>query len=209
VLATHGLLDTLTDGGRGVALLWPFSLERYFAPWQPIPVAPIGPRLFAPDGWRLMAHEAVLFLPIWLIAAWPRLGKAFARWGDFWFCVALLCAAAALRPRTAVFWAGMALAALSVPPWIVARWQLGAAFAVKARAETLVTHGLYAKVRHPIYVFGLLAYFGALLALQVWPVLVAWLALTPVELIRARREDRVLEAAFGDEYRRYRSSTWI
>ena len=25
VVASHGLLDTLTDGGRGVALLWPFD----------------------------------------------------------------------------------------------------------------------------------------------------------------------------------------
>ena len=43
VLASHGLLDTLTDGGLGAALLWPFSLTRFFAPWRPIPVAPIGP----------------------------------------------------------------------------------------------------------------------------------------------------------------------
>jgi inner membrane protein len=42
VLASHGLLDTFTDGGLGCALLWPFDLTRYFAPWRPIPVAPIG-----------------------------------------------------------------------------------------------------------------------------------------------------------------------
>src|SRR3954470_24942868 len=41
VLASHGLLDTMTDGGLGAALLWPFSLVRYFAPWRPIPVAPV------------------------------------------------------------------------------------------------------------------------------------------------------------------------
>src|SRR5438094_142533 len=38
VLVSHGLLDTLTDGGLGVALFWPFDLTRYFAPWRPIPV---------------------------------------------------------------------------------------------------------------------------------------------------------------------------
>jgi inner membrane protein len=31
-VASHGLLDTFTNGGRGVALLWPWSSERYFAP---------------------------------------------------------------------------------------------------------------------------------------------------------------------------------
>lgn len=39
VLASHALLDTLTDGGLGCALLWPFDLTRYFAPWNPIPVS--------------------------------------------------------------------------------------------------------------------------------------------------------------------------
>jgi len=72
VVATHGLLDTLTDGGKGIALLWPVSNERFFAPWRPIPVAPIGLRIFSPDGLGLMAHEALLFLPLWLVAIWPR-----------------------------------------------------------------------------------------------------------------------------------------
>jgi len=72
VMATHGLLDTLTDGGLGVALLWPFSNARYFASWRPIPVAPIGPRLFAARGIQLMLHECILFLPFFLIGFWPR-----------------------------------------------------------------------------------------------------------------------------------------
>jgi inner membrane protein len=40
--ASHGLLDTLTDGGLGVALLWPVSDARLFAPWRPIAVSPLG-----------------------------------------------------------------------------------------------------------------------------------------------------------------------
>jgi inner membrane protein len=72
VVASHGLLDALTDGGRGVALLWPFTADRYFAPWRPIPVAPIGPRIFSRAGFSLMAYEALLFAPLWLLAAWPR-----------------------------------------------------------------------------------------------------------------------------------------
>lgn len=40
--ASRGILDTFTNGGRGVALLWPFSSERFFAPWQVIEVSPIG-----------------------------------------------------------------------------------------------------------------------------------------------------------------------
>jgi inner membrane protein len=72
VMATHGLLDTLTDGGLGVALLWPFSDARYFAPWRPIPVAPIGRRLIEAPGLKLMLYECVLFLPALLVGLWPR-----------------------------------------------------------------------------------------------------------------------------------------
>jgi inner membrane protein len=68
VLASHGLLDTMTDGGLGAALLWPFSLARFFAPWRPIPVAPIGPDFFTPDGAMIALTEVALFLPLWLVA---------------------------------------------------------------------------------------------------------------------------------------------
>ena len=38
---THPLLDMLTDGGRGVMLLFPISAERLFFPWRPIRVSPL------------------------------------------------------------------------------------------------------------------------------------------------------------------------
>jgi hypothetical protein len=38
---THPLLDMLTDGGPGVVLLFPFSIERFFFPWRPIRVSPL------------------------------------------------------------------------------------------------------------------------------------------------------------------------
>jgi len=39
--ASHGLLDSMTDGGLGVAFFAPFSDTRYFMPWRPIAVSPI------------------------------------------------------------------------------------------------------------------------------------------------------------------------
>lgn len=39
---SHPLLDMLTNGGRGCALWWPFSLDRIFFPFRPIQVSPMG-----------------------------------------------------------------------------------------------------------------------------------------------------------------------
>src|SRR5215212_7759239 len=40
--ASHAALDMLTNGGLGVALFAPFSGERYFFPFRPVQVSPIG-----------------------------------------------------------------------------------------------------------------------------------------------------------------------
>ncbi len=71
VAVSHGVLDALTDGGRGIALWWPFSGDRVFASWRPIPVSPIGLRAFSPRGVAVMAREAVLFLPLFIVGLWP------------------------------------------------------------------------------------------------------------------------------------------
>jgi len=42
VTASHAFLDSLTNGGLGVAFFAPFSNQRYFLPWRPIEVSPIG-----------------------------------------------------------------------------------------------------------------------------------------------------------------------
>ena len=72
VAASHPLLDTLTDGGLGMALLWPFSRERFFAPWRPIPVAPIGPAFFSRRGLMVTLAELAMFSPLLVYALWPR-----------------------------------------------------------------------------------------------------------------------------------------
>lgn len=72
VASTHGLLDTLTDGGLGIALLWPFSNQRYFAPWTPIPVAPIGARMLTTRGLHVVITEALQFAPLLAWSLWPR-----------------------------------------------------------------------------------------------------------------------------------------
>jgi protein-S-isoprenylcysteine O-methyltransferase Ste14 len=93
--------------------------------------------------------------------------------------------------------------------WFVARWQLGKAFSVTAQARHLVTQGLYSKIRHPIYVFGTLAFLFVVLALQGWPGLIIWAVVIMIQVARLKREERVLAETFGAEYTAYRSSTWF
>jgi len=58
--ASHGLLDALTNGGRGVALLAPFDNTRYFFPWTPIKVSPIGiERFFSDRGLQVILSELI------------------------------------------------------------------------------------------------------------------------------------------------------
>ncbi|WNG40530.1 metal-dependent hydrolase [Archangium violaceum] len=71
-LGSHGLLDAMTTGGLGAALLWPIDNLRYFFPLRPIPVAPIGARMLSARGLYVVMVELVLFLPFWAYALWPR-----------------------------------------------------------------------------------------------------------------------------------------
>jgi inner membrane protein len=72
VVASHDVLDTMTDGGLGCALLWPLTNHRYFAPWRPIPVAPIGLHFLSGEGLRVAAAELLMFLPLVVYGVWPR-----------------------------------------------------------------------------------------------------------------------------------------
>jgi protein-S-isoprenylcysteine O-methyltransferase Ste14 len=112
-------------------------------------------------------------------------------------------------PRDVLWYAGLCLSGVSAVLWFLARKQLGDAFSGRPEAHHLVTHGLYSKLRHPIYVFGGLAYLGALLALLGWSALIIGLVMALIEAGRARREERVLAQTFGPDYEAYRSRTWF
>ncbi|NBD12590.1 metal-dependent hydrolase [Corallococcus silvisoli] len=71
-VGSHGILDTLTDGGLGAALFWPFSHARVFAPVRPLPVAPIGAGMLSARGLYVSGVEFLAFLPAWIYALWPR-----------------------------------------------------------------------------------------------------------------------------------------
>ena len=59
VTASHGLLDAMTNGGLGVAFFSPFENSRYFLPWTPLQVSPIGRGFFTADGIEVLTSEAL------------------------------------------------------------------------------------------------------------------------------------------------------
>jgi inner membrane protein len=76
VTISHAILDAFTNGGLGVALLWPLSTERFFAPWRVIQVSPIGAHFFSARGSKVILSE--LFW-VWLPCVMLYAGLLFAR----------------------------------------------------------------------------------------------------------------------------------
>ncbi len=76
--ASHPLLDAMTSGGLGVALAWPWSEHRFFAPWRPIRVSPFAPQFFSARGLAtLMSELRWVWLPLaGAVVAWKLIQPA-------------------------------------------------------------------------------------------------------------------------------------
>lgn len=75
--ASHGLLDMCTNGGLGIAFLWPFAHERYFLPWQFIQVSPLAmDKVLSARGLQVMYSElSWVWLPCSLLACTLGAGR--------------------------------------------------------------------------------------------------------------------------------------
>lgn len=112
-------------------------------------------------------------------------------------------------PWTPARIAGVVIGLPSLALLVLARIQLGGSFSVRPKAQALVTHGLYSRIRNPIYLFGALAIAGIFLYINQPLYLWFFVVLIPLQIYRVRQEGKVLEARFGDEYRQYKSGTWF
>ena len=105
--------------------------------------------------------------------------------------------------------AGLAIVVPALLLLVIARLQLGSAFSVRPKASTLVTSGLYSRIRNPIYVFGSLFVVGLSILIGFPWLLLILVPIIPMQIWRSRKEAAVLEAKFGDEYRTYKQKTWF
>ena len=114
-------------------------------------------------------------------------------------------------PRDAARWIGLALSLTGLTGVMLARYTLGRSFSITAKAVALVTTGIYSRIRNPIYVSGMIFLIGLIVMVRriASGLVLLIIIVVPMQIIRARREARVLEAKFGDAYRQYRSRTWF
>jgi protein-S-isoprenylcysteine O-methyltransferase Ste14 len=112
-------------------------------------------------------------------------------------------------PWTPMRIAGVVIVLPSLPLVVLARIELGSSFSIRPKAQSLVTHGLYSRIRNPIYLFGALVVVGVLLYVNKPRALWLLVAIIPLQIYRARQEEKVLGTKFGAEYQRYKSGTWF
>ena len=145
------------------------------------------------DGFQINMRSEV-----WFITLAPLIGITL-----------VLVLGARLAPWTAARTVGLVLTIVGIVPLTIARFNLGDSFSIAPEARKLVTHGIYSRIRHPVYVFSPIIIAGIALYLGIAWLLIALVVVIPLQIARARREGQVLEARFGEEYRAYRRKTWL
>ena len=75
--ASHSLLDTATDAGKGIGLLIPFSEKRYFFEFRPIRTATVNPlAFFQRRSLAILWSEVVwVWLPLLLASVIYQMGR--------------------------------------------------------------------------------------------------------------------------------------
>jgi inner membrane protein len=68
--SSHGILDAMTNGGKGVAFFSPFDLTRYFLPWTPLVVTPLRLNTFLTSRAREVLWSEMIWVWLPSILVW-------------------------------------------------------------------------------------------------------------------------------------------
>jgi protein-S-isoprenylcysteine O-methyltransferase Ste14 len=164
---------------------------------------PIRVRLFSRGDTTAGFAESVLVMAV-LTMGLEVLGRAvWPRGSEDWLTVPLL------REATLLRWSGLGVMSLGLALYFMGLLRLGASWRIgidRERPGALVTSGLFARIRHPLYGGILLATLGmAMLAPDVVSFAAMAAAWTAVP-IQARLEEEFL-ASLYPEYAQYRERT--
>ena len=113
--------------------------------------------------------------------------------------------------RMALIWVGLGLVIAGVAFNLYGRVALGSSWANQIRVyegQSLITGGPYSVVRHPLYASLIWIFIGAsLIYLNPLALVLTLGVFLPMMYVRARKEDALLQASFGEEYEVYRRRT--
>ena len=105
---------------------------------------------------------------------------------------------------------GLAIGAVGVALWVLSMLNLGPSLAVLPGADRLVTRGVYRYMRHPIYVGIVLTLTGLFLACGSGICLLyVFIVVIPLNIFRARAEEKALYQQLGNAYQQYRANTFF
>jgi protein-S-isoprenylcysteine O-methyltransferase Ste14 len=143
----------------------------------------------------------LLWIPLvaaWALLPWLALNRdagpfALPPWASADAFVALRVLAALV---------GIAALAGSIRAWreMGSHWTMAV---TRDERGTLLTGGLFSRVRHPIYAFSIVLMLATLVAVPTWPMLVVAAVHVLLMALKARNEERFLLAAHGERYARY------
>jgi protein-S-isoprenylcysteine O-methyltransferase Ste14 len=103
---------------------------------------------------------------------------------------------------------GLSVGVLGVLLWIVAMWSLGSSLAVLPGTNKLVTKGVYRVFRHPVYIGIVLTLTGLFVACGSLPCLIyVGMVVIPLNIFRAKAEEKILFEELGSAYQKYKEST--
>jgi protein-S-isoprenylcysteine O-methyltransferase Ste14 len=105
---------------------------------------------------------------------------------------------------------GITLTYAGIALCIWARWNLGSNWSARVTLKVdheLIRSGPYARFRHPIYSGLLLAVTGTAIVIGEWRGLLASLVIGIMHSLKAKREEALMLATFGDQYQSYRRET--
>lgn len=152
---------------------------------------------------RLMGLAWIPIVAAWIalpwLAAWrPQTGFAVPDWARSveWYAAMRVVAAAV----------AVLCLALTIKCW--ARMGKDWRMAVTGEpTQPLITDGLFARIRHPIYAFSVLLMLCTMVILPTLPMLVAGVAHIVLMVMKARNEERHLLAHHGEAYAQYLART--
>ena len=105
---------------------------------------------------------------------------------------------------------GLAIGAAGVVLWVLSMLTLGASLAVLPGTNRLVTRGVYRYMRHPIYVGIVLTLSGLFLACgSVICLVYVFMVVIPLNIFRARAEEKILHQQLGNAYQQYCAKTFF